>query len=76
MSKDSKVVEKVVENKDNGVKEEVDYKAKWKEIKENLVIQLKESLEQIEIHKTKVAKIQGAIEVNDQMYVEEEESDS
>ena len=76
MSKDSKVVEKVVENKDNGVKEEVDYKAKWKEIKENLVIQLKESLEQIEIHKTKAAKIQGAIEVNDQMYVEEEESDS
>ena len=74
MSKDDKTVEKEV--KTNNVKEEVDYKAKWEEAKENLLIQLKESVEQIEIHKTRTTKIQGVIEVNDQMFLEEEKSDS
>ena len=74
MSKDDKTVEKEV--KTNNVKEEVDYKAKWEEAKENLLIQLKESVEQIEIHKTRATKIQGVIEVNDQMFLEEEKSDS
>ena len=74
MSKDDKTVEKEV--KTNNVKEEVDYKAKWEEAKENLLIQLKESVEQIEIDKTRATKIQGVIEVNDQMFLEEEKSDS
>ena len=75
MSKDNKVVEKV-ENKTNDVKEEIDYKAKWKEARENLLIQLKESVEQIEIHTTRATKIRGVVEVNDQMFLEEEKSDS
>ena len=68
-------------NKENttvekATKEEgVDYKTKWKEAKENLLIQLKESLEQIEIHKTRATKIQGVIEVNDQIFLEEEKSE-
>ena len=62
--------------KTNNVKEEVDYKIKWQEAKENLLIQLKESVEQVEIHKTRATKIQGVIEVNDQMFLEEEKSDS
>ena len=74
MSKDGKTVNKEV--KANNVKEEVDYKAKWKEAKENLLIQLKESVEQVELHKTRATKIQGVIEVNDQMFLEEEKSDS
>ena len=74
MSKDDKTANK--EAKANNVKEEVDYKAKWEEAKENLLIQLKESLEQVEIHKTRATKIQGVIEVNDQMFLEEEKSDS
>ena len=43
-----KTTEQVVEEvKTNNVVEEVDYTAKWKEAKENLLIQLKESVEQI-----------------------------
>jgi predicted Zn-dependent protease len=64
-----------VDNTDNNVAEKVDYIAKWKEAKENLLIQLKESLEQIEFHKTRATKIQGVIEVNDQMFLEEEKSE-
>tara|TARA_Y100000310_G_scaffold274882_1_gene291181 strand:- start:1498 stop:1725 length:228 start_codon:yes stop_codon:yes gene_type:complete len=75
MSKDNKILEKV-ENKTNDVKEEIDYRAKWKETRENLLIQLKESLEQIEIHTTKATKIRGAVEVNDQIFLEEEKSES
>jgi len=62
-----------VDNTDNNVAEKVDYAAKWKEAKENLLIQLKESLEQIEFHKTRATKIQGVIEVNDQLFLEENE---
>ena len=61
------------EVKTNNVVEDVDYKAKWKEAKENLRIQLKESLEQIEFHKTRATKIQGVVEVNDQLFLESEE---
>jgi len=69
-NKDNKVADKKEEQK------VVDHKAKWNEAKENLLIQLKESVEQIEIHKTRATKIQGVIEVNDQMFLEEEKSDS
>ena len=63
-----------VDNTDNNVAvEKVDYTAKWKEAKENLLIQLKESVEQIEFHKTRATKIQGVIEVNDQLFLEENE---
>ena len=65
------VMEEVVET--NNVAEKVDYTAKWKEAKENLLIQLKESVEQIEFHKTRATKIQGVIEVNDQLFLEENE---
>tara|TARA_Y100000310_G_scaffold146598_1_gene145935 strand:- start:147 stop:389 length:243 start_codon:yes stop_codon:yes gene_type:complete len=65
----NKVVEKEV--KTNDVAEKVDYAAKWKEAKENLFIQLNESLEQIEFHQTRATKIQGVIEVNDQLFSEE-----
>ena len=60
--------------KETEVVEKVDYTAKWKEAKENLLIQLKESVEQIEFHKTRATKIQGVIEVNDQLFLEENES--
>ena len=63
----------VVEDKTNNVAEKVDYTTKWKEAKENLLIQLKESVEQIEFHKTRATKIQGVIEVNDQLFLEENE---
>ena len=63
------------EVKTNDVAEKVDYAAKWKEAKENLLIQLKESLEQIEFHKTRATKIQGVVEVNDQLFLEENKED-
>ena len=56
-------------------KKEIDYKVKWKEAKENLLIQLKESVEQVEFHKTRATKIQGVIEVNDQLFLEEDNSE-
>ena len=70
-NKENKVAEKAKD-----IKEKVDYKAKWEEVRENLLIQLKESVEQVEIHKTRATKIQGVVEVNDQMFLEEEKSDS
>ena len=67
-----KTTEQVIEEvKTNNVAEKVDYTAKWKEAKENLLIQLKESVEQIDFHKTRATKIQGVIEVNDQLFLEE-----
>ena len=70
----SKKTEQTVEEvKTNNVVEEVDYTAKWKEARENLLIQLKESVEQVEFHKTRATKIQGVIEVNDQLFLEENE---
>jgi len=73
MSKKTEVIEEEV--KTNNVAETVDYATKWKEAKENLLIQLKESAEQIEFHKTRATKIQGVIEVNDQLFLEEEKSE-
>ena len=70
-SKKTEVIEEEV--KTNNVVEKVDYAAKWKEAKENLLIQLKESVEQIEFHKTRATKIQGVVEVNDQLFLEENE---
>jgi len=52
-----------------------DYKAKWKEVRENLVVQLKDHLDKSEYHKTMATKAQGAIEVGDQIYLEEESSE-
>ena len=72
MSKKTEVMEEV---KTNNVAEPVDYAVKWKEAKENLLIQLKESVEQIEFHKTRATKIQGVVEVNDQLFLEEENSE-
>ena len=69
-----KTTEQTVEEvKTNNVAEKVDYTSKWKEAKENLLIQLKESVEQIEFHKTRATKIQGVVEVNDQLFLEENE---
>ena len=58
-------------NKENSVAKEVDHKTKWKEARENLIIQLKEHLEKAEYHKTMATKAQGVIEVNDQLFPEE-----
>jgi len=71
----SKKTTETVEVKTNNVAESVNYAAKWKEAKENLLIQLKESVEQIEFHKTRATKIQGVVEVNDQLFLEEESSE-
>ena len=71
----SKKIEVMEEVKTNNVAEPVDYAAKWKEARENLLIQLKESVEQIEIHTTRATKIRGVVEVNDQMFLEEESSE-
>ena len=65
MSNKEKAVEKT------GKVEKVDYKVKWEEARENLLIQWKESLEQIESHTTRATKIRGVVEVNDQMFLEE-----
>ena len=74
MGTNKKTEQTVEEVKTNNVAEEVDYTAKWKEAKENLLIQLKESVEQIEFHKTRATKIQGVVEVNDQLFLEPEEN--
>ena len=72
MSKKTEVMEEV---KTNNVAEKVDYTAKWKEARENLLIQLKESVELIEIHTTRATKIRGVLEVNDQLFLDEESSE-
>ena len=68
MSKKTEVVEEV---KTNNVAEKVDYVAKWKEARENLVLQLKDHLEKVEYHKTMATKAQGALEVGDQLHPQE-----
>ena len=70
-SSDATVVEKET-NVENNVGKKVDHKVQWKEARENLLIQLKESVEQIEFHKTRATKIQGVLEVNDQLFTESE----
>ena len=76
----SKKIEEVKETNNvmdakNKSEEAIDPKVKWEEARENLKIQLKESLEQIEIHRNRAAKIQGALEVNSQIFMEEENSE-
>ena len=75
MSKVKETEKATEEIKTNNVAEKVDYAAKWKEARENLLIQLKESVEQIEIHTTRATKIRGVVEVNDQMFLEEEKGE-
>ena len=70
-STDVAVVEKET-NVENNVGKKVDHKVQWEEAKENLLIQLKESIEQVEFHKTRATKIQGVLEVNDQLFTENE----
>jgi len=70
-STDVAVVEKET-NVENNVGKKVDHKVQWEEAKENLLIQLKESIEQVEFHKTRATKIQGVLEVNDQLFLETE----
>ena len=70
--KDNAVVEKEI-NVENNVGKKVDHKVQWEEAKENLLIQLKESIEQVEFHKTRATKIQGVLEVNDQLFLEEKQ---
>ena len=72
MSKKTEVMEEV---KTNNVAEPVDYAVKWKEARENLLIQLKESVELIDVHTTRATKIRGVIEVNDQLFLDEENSE-
>ena len=68
MSKDSKVVEKVVENKDNGVAD------KAKEAIQTLKVQLVEHQKQAEYHQTMSVKAQGALEVLLQLHPQQEEN--
>ena len=71
MSKDSKVVEKVVEkveNKDNGVAD------KAKEAIQTLRVQLVEHQKQAEYHQTMAMKAQGALEVLLQLHPQQEEN--
>ena len=72
-SADVAVIEKET-NVENNVGKKVDHKVQWEEAKENLLIQLKESLEQIEFHKTRATKIQGVLEVNDQLFTDRSET--
>ena len=71
----SKKTEAMEEVKTNNVAEPVDYPTKWKDARENLLIQLKESVELIEIHTTRATKIRGVLEVNDSMFLDEEKSE-
>ncbi len=65
-----------VMNTKNKSKETVDYKSKWEEVRENLLIQHKESIDLIAVHTKRASKIEGTIEVNDQLFLEEENSES
>ena len=79
-SADVVVVEKET-NVENNVGTKVDHKVKWEDARENLIIQLKESIDQvstltqqIEFHKNRATKIQGVLEVNDQLFAEQNET--
>ena len=68
-------------NVENNVGKKVDHKVRWEEAKDNLLIQLKESIEQVstltqqlEFHKNRATKIQGVLEVNDQLFTEQNEA--
>ena len=57
-------------NVENNVEKKVDHKVQWEDARENLIIQLKDHLEKAEYHKTMGTKIQGVLEVNDQLFTE------
>ena len=59
-------------NVENNVEKKVDHKVQWEDARENLIIQLKDHLEKAEYHKTMGTKIQGVLEVNDQLFTESE----
>ena len=59
--------------KENNESKEVDHNIKWKDARENLVMQLKDHLEKVEYHKMMATKAQGALEVNDQLFLEQNE---
>tara|TARA_Y100001951_G_C11160009_1_gene194219 strand:+ start:178 stop:402 length:225 start_codon:yes stop_codon:yes gene_type:complete len=59
--------------KENNESKEVDHNIKWKDARENLVMQLKDHLEKAEYHKMMATKAQGALEVNDQLFLEQNE---
>ena len=71
MSKKDNTV--IVAEKENDVSKEVDHNIRWKNARENLVMQLKDHLEKAEYHKTMATKAQGVIEVNDQLFLEQNE---
>ena len=50
----------------------IDYRAKWKEVRENLVVQLKDHSEKSEHHRTMATKAQGDLEVMLQLIPKEE----
>ena len=68
-SADVAVMEKET-NVENNVEKKVDPKVQWEDARENLIIQLKDHLEKAEYHKTMGTKIQGVLEVNDQLFTE------
>ena len=71
MSKKDNTV--IVAEKENDVSKEVDHNIRWKNARENLVMQLKDHLEKAEYHKTMSTKAQGVLEVNDQLFLEQDE---
>ncbi len=71
----------VVKEKEKKITEDINL-SNWKEVRENVTLQLKNHLEQInvkekeiEYHKTMANKAQGAIEVGDQMHPEDIEQE-
>ena len=72
-SADVAVIEKET-NVENNVGKKVDHKVKWEDARENLIIQLKDHLEKAEYHKTMGTKIQGVLEVNDQLFTDRSET--
>ena len=64
----------VVKEKEKKITEDINL-SNWKEVRENVTLQLKNHLEQVEYHKTMATKAQGAIEVGDQMHPEEVEQE-
>mgnify|MGYP003144288797 CR=1 FL=1 len=71
MSKKDNTV--IVAEKENDVSKEVDHNIRWKNARESLAMQLKDHLEKAEYHKTMATKAQGVLEVNDQLFLEQNE---
>ena len=76
MSKDLTVDKEKVTKETNNVAEKVDHDAKWKEVRESLVLQLKNHLDRAEYHKTMATKAQGALEVLLQLHPQQENEEN